>query len=114
LPAQNELQGPWARDKNGAMAKDPKQIRAHVTIRGRVQGVYFRASTVYEAQNRGLTGWVRNCSDGSVEAVAEGDPNKVEEWIAWCGRGPLGARVEKVEVKRLPYLGEFQAFQIKR
>ena len=108
------MQAPWVHDRNGAMAKDPKHIRAHVIVRGRVQGVYFRASTVHEAQNLGLTGWVRNCPDGSVEAVAEGDRNKVEEWIAWCGRGPLGARVEKVEVKRLPYLGEFQAFQIKR
>jgi acylphosphatase len=96
------------------MAREQKQVRAHVTIRGRVQGVYFRASTVYEAQNRGLTGWVRNCHDGSVEAVAEGDRNKVEEWIAWCGRGPSGARVEKVDVSWLPYNDEFTAFQIKR
>jgi acylphosphatase len=96
------------------MAKDQNHVRAHLTICGRVQGVYFRASTVYEAQNLGLTGWVRNCPDGSVEAVAEGDRNKVEEWIAWCGRGPSGARVERVEVRWLAYNGEFQAFQIKR
>jgi acylphosphatase len=96
------------------MATDQSPVRAHVTIHGRVQGVYFRASTVYEAQNLGLTGWVRNCPDGSVEAVAEGDRKKIEEWIAWCGRGPSGARVDKVEVRWLPSRGEFQAFQIKR
>ena len=96
------------------MAQEQNQVRAHVTIRGRVQGVYFRASTVYEAQNLGLTGWVRNCADGSVEAIAEGEKKRVDEWLAWCGRGPAGARVEKVDVRWLPYGGEFQAFQIKR
>jgi acylphosphatase len=96
------------------MAEDQNHVRSHVIIRGRVQGVYFRASAVYEAQNLGLTGWVRNCRDGSVEALAEGDRNKVEAWIAWCGRGPSGARVEKVEIQWLAYAGEFQAFQIKR
>jgi acylphosphatase len=108
------LQDQRAGDKNGAMEKSEDPIRAHVTVRGRVQGVYFRASTVYEAQNLGLTGWVRNCADGTVEAVAEGQRKKVEDWIAWCRRGPSGARVEKVEVKWLPYQGEFPAFQIKR
>ncbi|HEX2226912.1 MAG TPA: acylphosphatase [Candidatus Binatia bacterium] len=96
------------------MSEGENRARAHVLVRGRVQGVYFRASAVYEAQNLGLTGWVRNCADGSVEALAEGDRNKMEEWIAWCRRGPSGARVEKVEIQWLPYTGEFAAFQIKR
>jgi len=96
------------------MATGQNHVRAHVIVRGRVQGVYFRASTLYEAQNRRLTGWVRNCPDGSVEAVAEGERDKVEEWIAWCRRGPAGARVEGAEIEWLPYAGEFQAFQIRR
>jgi acylphosphatase len=90
------------------------RVRAHVIIRGRVQGVYFRASTMYEAQNLGLAGWVRNCPDGSVEAVGEGERAKVEQWIAWCRRGPAHARVENVEIRWLQYSGEFQAFQIRR
>jgi acylphosphatase len=96
------------------MALDETHARAHVIIRGRVQGVYFRASTVYEAQNLGLAGWVRNCPDGSVEAVGEGERTNVEQWIAWCRRGPAHARVEDVEIRWLPYSGEFRAFQIKR
>jgi acylphosphatase len=96
------------------MVEDRQRVRAHVIVRGRVQGVYFRASTLYEAQNLGLAGWVRNCADGSVEAVGEGDKVKVEQWIAWCRRGPAHARVEDLEIRWLPYTGEFQAFRIKR
>jgi acylphosphatase len=74
------------------------KARARLRIRGRVQGVYYRASMVREAQNRGLTGWVRNGDDGSVEAVAEGTRADVESLIAWSHRGPAGARVDKIEV----------------
>jgi acylphosphatase len=76
-----------------------EKTRAHLKIRGRVQGVYYRASMVREAQNLGLTGWVRNCDDGSVEAVAEGMRGDIESLIAWSRRGPAGARVDKVEVQ---------------
>ena len=74
------------------------KTRAHLRIRGRVQGVYYRASMVREAQNLGLTGWVRNCDDASVEAVAEGARADVESLIAWSYRGPAGARVDKIDV----------------
>jgi len=96
------------------MEPDQNYVRVHLTIRGRVQGVYFRASAAYEAQNLGLTGWVRNCPDGSVEAVAEGDKNKIENLIAWCRRGPRGAQVESVDVGWLRFRREFQDFRIKR
>ena len=76
-----------------------EKTRAHLKIRGRVQGVYYRASMMREAQNLGLTGWVRNCEDGSVEAVAEGARADVESLIAWSHRGPAGARVDKIEVR---------------
>ena len=98
--------------KNGAMAKDHSSVRVHVTIHGRVQGVYFRASTVYQAQNLGLTGWVRNCLDGSVEATAEGTREKLDELIAWCKKGPNGARVTNVEVNWAPAENNFQAFTL--
>jgi acylphosphatase len=72
--------------------------RVRVKIAGWVQGVYFRASALQQAQKLGLTGWVMNCPDGSVEAIAEGARAKLDELIAWCRRGPSGARVTNVEV----------------
>jgi len=66
-------------------------------VSGRVQGVWFRGSTQAEARRRGADGWVRNCRDGSVEAVFEGPPEAVVALVAWCGRGPPAARVENVE-----------------
>ncbi len=95
------------------MDSDQDRVRVQLTIRGRVQGVYFRASTLYEAQRLGLTGWVRNCADGSVETVAEGSKNKVEVFIAWCRVGPSGARVKDVDVKWQAASQEFKAFEIK-
>jgi acylphosphatase len=73
--------------------------RARVRVRGRVQGVFFRVETCDRARSLGLAGWVRNCADGSVEAVFEGDRERVESMVDWCGRGPAGARVEDVDVK---------------
>jgi acylphosphatase len=72
--------------------------RVRVRVRGRVQGVYFRAETQLRAEAAGVSGWVRNAPDGSVEAVFEGDPGPVEHLIAWCRRGPSGARVDGVDV----------------
>jgi acylphosphatase len=67
-------------------------------IRGGVQGVGFRFETRARAQSLGLSGWVRNLPDGSVEAAFEGDPERVESMIEWCRRGPHGARVDDIEV----------------
>ena len=69
----------------------------HVTIRGRVQGVGFRYWARRTATARGLTGWVRNRRDGSVEAVFAGDEQAVVEMITLCRRGPDAARVASVE-----------------
>jgi acylphosphatase len=69
----------------------------HVAIRGRVQGVGYRAWTEYAALRHGLEGWVRNRRDGSVEAVFAGPTAAVEVMVAACRRGPPGARVEAVE-----------------
>jgi acylphosphatase len=67
-------------------------------VRGRVQGVFFRAETRARAQSLGVAGWVRNTPDGSVEAVFEGDPDRVDSMVEWCRRGPAGAVVDEVEV----------------
>ena len=73
--------------------------RARVRVRGRVQGVFFRMETGDRARSLGLSGWVRNCPDGTVEAVFEGDQTRVESMVDWCARGPVGAHVEGVDVK---------------
>ena len=88
--------------------------RARLKIAGRVQGVYFRASACQEAQKLGLTGWVMNCRDGSVELIAEGPPGRIEQLIAWCHHGPPGARVTEVKVCWELSEQRFQGFTIRR
>lgn len=90
-----------------------KKTRAHVLIKGRVQGVFFRAETSEEAQRLGLSGWVRNRWDGNVEAVFEGEKVAIEEMILWCYKGPSLAIVKEVEVKWEEYKGEFTSFSIR-
>jgi len=89
------------------------KVRAHVYVSGRVQGVFFRSETQEEALRNGLTGWVRNLPDGKVEAVFEGEKDKVEKLIEFCKRGPPGARVAYVEVVWESYTGEFRDFRIR-
>jgi len=69
----------------------------HVIVRGRVQGVGYRAFVEHEARKLGLEGWVRNRRDGSVEAVFAAMPEKVDAMIEACRRGPLGARVDALD-----------------
>ena len=71
--------------------------RAHLRVYGRVQGVYFRASTQEQARALALRGWVRNRRDGTVEAVVEGPVAAVEALCAWAEQGPTHARVDRVE-----------------
>ena len=87
-------------------------VRAHVYISGFVQGVFFRAHTRRKARELGITGWVRNLRDGRVEAVFEGEEEKVSTLIEWCKRGPPGAVVEKVDVTFEPPSGSFKSFEI--
>jgi len=87
--------------------------RIHLIVRGRVQGVWFRASTQDKAMELGLSGWVRNRRDGSVEVMAEGDALKVEELKRWCHKGPRGAIVTQVDCEELEFLGDLDRFEIK-
>jgi len=88
-------------------------VRAHVYVSGMVQGVFFRTETQDEASRRGVTGWVRNLRDGKVEAVFEGEKEKVAELVEFCRRGPRGARVTRIDVSWEDYKGEFQDFFVR-
>lgn len=88
------------------------KTRAHLIIHGLVQGVFFRDSTRRKANGLGLTGWVRNRPEGTVEIVAEGPEGEMERFISWCHRGPSGADVSRVEEAREDYRGEFDSFDI--
>jgi acylphosphatase len=87
-----------------------KQLQLH--IRGRVQGVFFRASAQREARRLGLSGWVKNRADGSVEIVAEGEELSIRELYGWAQKGPTAARVDRVETRWRGYTGEFADFRI--
>ncbi|MDH3454896.1 MAG: acylphosphatase [Desulfuromonadales bacterium] len=89
-------------------------VRAELLIRGRVQGVFFRQSTRETANRLGLTGWVKNCPDGSVAAVFEGETTAIDAAIAWCRQGPPAAGVSEVEVDWQDFRGEFSGFDIRR
>jgi acylphosphatase len=77
-------------------------VAKHLTISGRVQGVGFRYSMAEAAERLGVTGWVRNRRDGTVEAVVDGTPDAVEAILAWARSGPRGARVTEVQVSEVP------------
>jgi len=87
-----------------------KQVHLHV--KGRVQGVSFRASTQREAKRLGLCGWVKNRADGGVEILAEGEEDGLKELTAWAHMGPSAARVERVEVHWRGFQGDFPDFRI--
>jgi acylphosphatase len=87
--------------------------RAHLVVRGRVQGVWFRGSMQGEAAHLGIAGWVRNRPDGAVEAEVEGERAAVDAIIAWAQHGPPGARVAGVTVEWVDARGEWGAFAIR-
>lgn len=94
------------------MADEP--ARVNVFVSGRVQGVFFRASTLEQAQRLGLTGWVKNLPDGSVEIVAEGSKPSLQSLIDWAHQGPPDAQVDSVQVRWRPFQAEFETFRIDR
>ena len=84
----------------------------HLVIHGRVQGVYFRDSMRREAQRIGISGWVRNRIDGSVEAAVQGESADVDAIVRWAHRGPEHAHVERVEIE--PHDGNYTGFEVIR
>lgn len=80
-------------------------IARNVVVRGQVQGVFFRDSTRREAGRLGVTGWVRNCPDGTVQAHLEGPPEAVAQLVRWCREGPRHADVRDVEVSEVQPAG---------
>jgi len=89
-----------------------ENVRAHVLIHGRVQGVCFRMETQHAAETIGVNGWVRNLPNGAVEAVFEGTPSHVDRMLKWCNTGPPLSDVKHVDVKWEAYVGEFGKFEI--
>jgi acylphosphatase len=89
-----------------------ENIAKRLIISGRVQGVFFRAETQKAARGMGVTGWVRNLADGTVEALAEGEPNQVEALIRWCHQGSPASRVDRVDVEDREFSGRFHGFDV--
>ena len=89
-------------------------MRRAFHVSGKVQGVFYRASAAEEASRRGLRGWVRNRSDGTVEGEVEGPDAEVEGFLAWCRRGPTHARVDRVEVTEPAGAAELGPFRVER
>ena len=83
-----------------------------ITIKGRVQNVGFRFSTVQKAQENNITGFVRNQPDGTVYIEAEGDAQNLNRFMEWCKEGPPAAKVKDIEKEEIPPQ-EFSAFHVK-
>ncbi|MBW6507978.1 MAG: acylphosphatase [Desulfuromonadales bacterium] len=88
-------------------------VSAKVRISGRVQGVWFRQSTREKAAELGVTGWCRNCPDGSVEAIFQGEKQVVQRVIDWCREGPKMARVDHVDIEWLASGDELNIFEVR-
>jgi len=91
----------------------PEHKRIHAIVSGRVQGVSFRYYTVQIARQLRLTGWVRNRSDGTVEAVAEGEVSAIERLITFLHQGPPAARVDDVQIEWQAPLSDFDSFEVR-
>jgi acylphosphatase len=87
--------------------------RVYCIIHGRVQGVAFRAATQRQARQLGLSGWVRNSPNGTVELLVEGEETSVQWLVDWCHQGPPGARVTRVESSWEVPIGDLKSFEIR-
>ena len=88
------------------------KIQLKVNITGRVQGVYYRVETKNTADRLGIKGYVKNLSNGSVEAVFEGNSTAVRQMTDWCRKGPAAAAVEHVQTQQTDTVSRFQTFEI--
>ena len=96
------------------MPENNELMRAHVWVKGRVQNVGFRAHVEYSAQLISVTGWVRNVGYDTVEAVAEGEREKIERFVEMMKNGPQGSRVDESKVEWENPSGEFRSFDVRR
>ena len=99
-------------DKGNGFVKEGAMKRIHARVTGMVQGVYFRASARDAARALGLSGWVKNMPDGSVELEAEGKEEVIDKMIDWLHEGPPYGSVDRVEVREIPVLGDASGFHI--
>jgi acylphosphatase len=81
------------------MSQISKMRKVHIIIKGRVQGVFFRATAREVANELGIDGWVKNTIEGHVEILAAGEEEKLEKFIQWCRRGPSKAKVEEIKIE---------------
>jgi acylphosphatase len=95
------------------MTEQAEILRVHVWVQGRVQGVGFRAFVLQNGIQIGVTGWVRNVGYDTVEAVAEGTKEQVEEFLQTVKRGPIGSRVDESREEWEQVTGEFGSFRVK-
>lgn len=86
--------------------------RAHIFVSGRVQGVFFRQNALKKAKSLGISGWIKNTKDGRVEAIIEGEEEKINTMIEWLKVGPALARVKNIEIIWEKAKEEFQDFEI--
>ncbi len=89
-----------------------EKICVRAIISGRVQGVFFRMETRKAAQRIGIFGWVKNKEDRTVEALFEGDKERVDSILEWCRKGPPLSEVQKVSLKREEFTGSYDSFDI--
>ena len=86
--------------------------RIRIIVTGKVQGVFFRQSLKIKAKQNDIFVWVKNLKDGRVEAILEGDEEKINRIIEWAHGGPANARVEDVEIQNEKFIGEFSKFDV--
>ncbi len=96
------------------MADNDHLQRVHVVVKGRVQGVGFRAHVQYSGRQIGVTGWVRNVGYDTVEAVGEGERAKLDRFVEAVKSGPVGSQVDEAEVEWQNATGEWSDFQMRR
>ena len=84
-----------------------------IKVYGKVQGVFFRQNTISKAKALNISGYTLNAQDGTVEIMAQGTPENIDELIAWCHRGPERARVDKVDVKDVEEKSSFRSFELR-
>lgn len=86
----------------------------HLLIKGKVQGVYYRASAKSKADALDIYGWIKNTAEGNVEAVAYGKPDNVMKFINWCMQGPVRADVEEVITEEIEPAQAYETFEVLR